>query len=74
MKVSVKAMRVHRCMTQAEVAEELGISIDRVKYLESEEGSRKMTFQDLMNFCGLYDCTVDDIYLPINYPESEVAE
>lgn len=72
LKVSLKAMRVHRNLRQAQVAETMGISVDRLKYLESEEGSRNMTYENLLRFCSLYECTVDDIFLPINYPESEV--
>lgn len=74
MKVSLKAMRVHRNLRQAQVAETLGITVDRLKYLESEEGSRNMTYENLLRFCSLYRCTVDDIFLPINYPESEVEK
>lgn len=74
MKVSLKAMRVHRNLRQAQVAETLGITVDRLKYLESEEGSRNMTYENLLRFCSLYNCTVDDIFLPINYPESEVKK
>ena len=72
MKVTLKAMRVHRNLRQAQVAESLGISVDRLKYLESEEGSKNMTYENLLRFCALYNCTVDYIFLPIDYPESEV--
>ncbi len=74
MKVSLKAMRVHRNLRQAQVAETLGITVDRLKYLESEEGSKNMTYENLLRFCSLYNCTVDDIFLPINYPESEAEK
>ena len=74
MKVSLKAMRVHRGLRQAKVAEKLGISVDRLKYLEGEEGSKNMTYENLLKFCALYNCTVDDIFLPIDYPESEVEK
>lgn len=74
MKVSLKAMRVHRGLRQAQVAETLNISVDRLKYLESEEGSKNMTYENLLRFCSLYDCTVDDIFLPIDYPKSEVEK
>jgi len=74
LKVSLKAMRVHRNLRQAQVAETLGITVDRLKYLESEEGSKNMTYENLLRFCSLYNCTVDDIFLPINYPESEAEK
>lgn len=74
MRVTLKAMRVNRGMKQLEAAEKMGITLDRIKYLESEEGSAKITYQNLLEFCSLYNCTVDDISLPVNYPESEVIE
>ena len=74
MKVSLKAMRVHRNLRQAQVAETLGITVDRLKYLESEEGSRNMTYENLLRFCSLYNCTVDDIFFFFFYPESEVKK
>lgn len=74
MKVSLKAARVNAELRQAQVAEALGISVDRVKYLETKEGSSKITYQDLLKFCSLYGCNTDDIKLPINYPESEALE
>ena len=73
MRVSLKAMRVNAELTQAEVAAKMDISVDRVKYLESPEGSSKISYEDLLAFCSLYNCTVDDIILPINYPKSEAA-
>lgn len=74
MKVSLKAARVNAEMRQSEVAEKMGISVDRVKYLESKEGSQRVTYETLLKLCALYHCTTDDIFLPIDYPESEVTE
>ncbi len=74
MKVSLKAMRVHRNLRQAQVAETLGISVDRLKYLESPEGSKNMTYETLLKLCSVYKCGVDDIFLPINYPNSEILD
>lgn len=73
MKVSLKAARVNAELKQAEVAEKMGLTVDRVKYLESKEGSAKITYETLLALCALYGCTVDDIILPIDYPESEVS-
>ncbi len=72
MKVSLKAMRVNSEMTQEDVANSLNITVDRVKYLESVEGSSKISYENLLMLCNLYHCTIDDIILPINYPKSEV--
>lgn len=71
MKVSLKAARVNAELTQAETAEKLGVSVDRVKYLETKEGSARITYETLLFLCALYGCTPDDIFLPIDYPESE---
>lgn len=71
MKVSLKAARVNAELKQTEVATALGVPVDRVKYLESKEGSSRITYETLLTLCSLYKCTPDDIFLPINYPESE---
>lgn len=71
MKVSLKAARVNAEMRQADVAEKLGITVDRVKYLETKEGSAKISYETLLSLCALYGCTTDDIFLPIDYPISE---
>lgn len=71
MKVSLKAARVNAEMKQSEVAEKLGVNVDRIKYLETREGSARITYETLLTLCSLYKCTPDDIFLPIDYPESE---
>lgn len=73
MKVSLKAMRVNAELTQIEVANKLDVPVDRVKYLETKEGSSRITYEMLLALCSLYHCTPDDIILPIDYPESEVV-
>lgn len=73
MKVSLKAARVNAELKQSEVAEKMGISVDRVKYLETKEGSARITYETLLALCSLYGCTPDDIFLPIDYPKSEVS-
>ena len=73
MKVSLKAARVNAELKQSEVAEKMGINVDRVKYLETKEGSARITYETLLALCSLYGCTPDDIFLPINYPKSEVS-
>lgn len=74
MKISLKAARVNAEMKQSDVAEKLGITVDRVKNLETLEGSARITYEMLLQLCSLYGCTIDDIRLPIDYPESEVME
>jgi DNA-binding Xre family transcriptional regulator len=74
MRVSLKAARVNAEMRQSDVATALGVPVDRIKYLESREGSSRITYETLLTLCSLYKCTPDDIILPIDYPESEVTE
>lgn len=73
MKVSLKAARVNANMRQKDAAAALGVSIDRIKYLETPEGSANITFETLLKMCACYGCTPDDIFLPIDYPKSEVS-
>ena len=72
MKVSLKAARVNAELKQSDVALALNVPVDRIKYLESKEGSSRITYETLLTLCSLYKCTPDDIFLPIDYPKSEV--
>lgn len=69
-KVTLKAARVNANLKQSDVAKNLGCSVDRIKYIEKQ--SERMDYVTLLKLCSMYKCTVDDIFLPINYPESEV--
>ena len=51
MRVSLKAARVNAELKQSEVAEKMGISVDRVKYLETKEGSARITYEMLLSLC-----------------------
>ena len=73
MKVSLKAARVNAELKQSDVAAALSVPVDRIKYLESKEGSSRITYETLLALCSLYKCTPDDILLPIDYPKSEVV-
>lgn len=70
LKVTLKAARVNANLKQSDVAKNLGCSVDRIKYIENQ--SEKIDYVTLLKLCSVYGCTVDDIFLPINYPESEV--
>ena len=74
MKVSLKAARVNANLRQREAADALGVSVDRIKYLETTAGGANINYETLLRMCAIYGCTPDDIFLPINYPESEVKE
>lgn len=73
MRVSLKAARVNAELRQVEVAEKMGVNVDRIKYLETKEGSARISYETLLALCSIYNCTPDDIFLPIDYPESEVT-
>jgi transcriptional regulator with XRE-family HTH domain len=72
MKVTLKAARVNKRLTQAEVAREMGWGVDRVKYIE--KNSDNIEYKTLLQLCVLYDCTIDDIFLPFDFAKSELNE
>lgn len=69
MKVSLKAARVNAELTRKEVVKHLGFSIDTLKAIE--RGKRELRVPELYILCELYNCTMDDIFLPYNSPKSE---
>lgn len=71
MRVSLKAARVNAEKRQQDAAQHLGVSIDRIKYLEKPEGSERITLKEFLSLCDLYNCTPDDIRLPYKSPISE---
>lgn len=73
LKVSLKAARVNAELRQTDVALILGVPVDRIKYLETKEGSQRITYETLLKLCEIYHCKPDDIFLPIDYPLSEVT-
>lgn len=69
MKVSLKAARVNAELTQKEVAETLGVSVDKIKYIE--KNSDRIEYAFFMSLLNLYNATPDDIFLPFNFAKSE---
>ena len=68
-KISLKAARVNANLTRRLVAERLGFSTDTLKSIEN--GKREIRISEFNMLCNLYNCTMDDIFLPINSPKSE---
>lgn len=69
MKLSLKAWRANKDLTQSEVANKLGITKETLSSWE-----RYRTFPDLIalrKLCEIYDCKLDDIFLPDNLAKSE---
>lgn len=62
-KVTLAAARVARGMTQAQLAERMGVS--RQTVLEWENGKREMKTAYFYMFCGITGFAEDDILLPI---------
>ena len=59
MRVSIRAMRVHRKMTQEAVAHALNVT---KKTINSWENGKTMPGVDMIDpICALYQCTYDDI-------------
>lgn len=69
MKISLKAARVNAELTRKEVVKHLGFSIDTLKSIEN--GKREVKITELYILCELYNCTIDDIFLPFNFAKSE---
>ena len=69
MKLSLKALRANKNLTQTEVANKLGITKETLSSWE-----RYKTFPDfiaLKKLCEIYDCKLDDIFLPDNLAKNE---
>lgn len=62
-KISLEAARVNTKLTQAELAEKMGVS--RQTVVDWESGKREMKTAYLYMFCGITGFTEDDILLPI---------
>lgn len=62
MKVSIKAMRVNRGMTQKKAAKVIGVS--RETLLKWENNNTSPTAVQLIAICNAYHCKMDDILLP----------
>lgn len=71
-RISLKAARVNANLTRKDVAAKLGFSTDTLKSIEN--GKREIRVSEFNILCGLYNCTVDDIFLPFNSPKSEEKE
>ncbi len=69
MKVTIKALRVNANLSLTEAAEKLHITSRTLQNWESNITSP--TAVQLVNICGVYGCTLDDISLPEKLANSE---
>lgn len=61
-KFTLKAIRAQREMTQAEIAEMMGVSIAAVSVWEKNKGD--MSARQFAKICDIYKVSRDDILLP----------
>ena len=69
MKISLKALRVNQDLTQEEAAKKLGISERTLQNWECY--NTFPTMKQLMAVCAVYECGLDDIFLPDTLALSE---
>ena len=72
MRISLKALRVNKDMSQPEVANALNVSVKTLqnweKYLTFPTGPQ------LVELCKLYGCDLNDIFLPEVLAKSEEVD
>lgn len=69
MKIKLKALRINKDMGQAQVAEALGITVRTLQNWESYTTSP--TAMQLVKLSELYECGLDNIFLPDELAKSE---
>ena len=69
MKIKLKALRINKDMSQAQVAEALGITVRTLQNWESYTTSP--TAMQLVKLSELYECGLDNIFLPDELAKSE---
>lgn len=61
-KFTLKGIRAQREMTQAEIAEKMGVTIAAVSVWEKNKGD--MSARQFAQLCDIYNVSRDDILLP----------
>lgn len=69
MKIKLKALRINKDMSQAQVAEALGITVRTLQNWESYTTSP--TAMQLVKLSELYGCGLDNIFLPDELAKGE---
>ena len=62
MQITLKAARINSGLKQKEVCEKLNIAQSTI--VRWEQGETFPTVQQLCALCRLYNCTLDDIFVP----------
>lgn len=69
MKITLKALRVNKEMTQEAAANALGINLKTIQRWESY--TTFPSAMQLMDICNVYGCEIGDIFLPTTLAKSE---
>lgn len=69
LKITLEAARVNAGLTQAELADKMGVSRESVRAWET--GSREMKTAYFYMFCDIVGISKDNIFLPSEYAKSE---
>lgn len=69
LKISLKALRINAELTQEDVAENVEVTKRTVQNWES--GKSAPDLKQIQKLCVLYNCSLDDIFLPDNIAKSE---
>lgn len=62
MKISLKAARVNARLLQSDVADRIGVN--RTTLANWESGKTSPDASQFVELCGIYDVSVDDVFLP----------
>ena len=69
MRVSLKAARVNRNLSQKKVANSMGVSQSTVVKWEEKDGLKRIPFARLHSLLALYDMSIDDLDCDFFMPE-----
>jgi DNA-binding XRE family transcriptional regulator len=70
--VRLKELREHAGLKQEDVGKIIGLS--RVSILNMESGRHSPTPFKLLSFCRLFDCTLNDIFPPVEAIKYKIEE
>ena len=69
MKIKLKALRVNAELTQEEAAKKMNVTRETIQNWESHKTFPKM--DALSKLCSVYNCTLNDIFIPTSLAESK---
>lgn len=72
MKYTLKELRARNNLTQAKMAEKMGIS--RRRYIEIEQHPEKVACRIMLKIASILNVDIGDIFLPSNRTNSEVTK